>query len=273
LLAVFFVKEELLKLARLLNLTGKIAIVTGASRKAGIGAAICHALADAGADIFFTHWSTYDRKMPWGAQSDDQYMLSNEIRSKGVKCEHCELDLSKPDSIQYLLDLVTTRMGSPTILVNNAAYSTSTSFEDITESELDLHYYINLRATTLLSAAFARSFSFKHGGRIINLTSGQSLGPMPGELAYAATKGAIEAMTVTLSAEIASKGITVNAVNPGPTDTGWMNDELREQLKLRFGLGRIGTPEDIARLVRFLASDEAEWITGQIIHSEGGFRR
>ncbi len=256
-----------------LNLNGKIAIVTGASRKAGIGAAICHALADAGADIFFTHWSTYDRAMPWGEQLNDQHVLKEELIMKGVRCEHCELDLARPDSVQNLLLQVSNTLGSPSILVNNAAYSTSTSFDEISEEELDLHYFINVRATTLLSAAFAKGFTNGRGGRIINLTSGQSLGPMPGELAYAATKGAVEAMTVTLSAEVASKGITVNAVNPGPTDTGWINDELREQLEPRFGLGRIGNPKDIARLIRFLASDDAEWITGQIIHSEGGFKR
>ncbi|QOR68323.1 SDR family oxidoreductase [Cytobacillus suaedae] len=256
-----------------LNLNGKVAIVTGASRKAGIGAAICHALADAGADIFFTHWSPYDRGMPWGEQINDPHVLKEELIKKGVRCEHCELDLSKPDNVAYLLDQVTNILDSPSILVNNAAYSTSTNFDEITAEELDLHYFINIRATTLLSSAFAKAFSNGKGGRIINLTSGQSLGPMPGELAYAATKGAVEAMTVTLSAEVASKGITVNAVNPGPTDTGWMDDELRAQLEPRFGLGRIGSPQDIARLIRFLASDDAEWITGQIIHSEGGFKR
>lgn len=96
---------------------------------------------------------------------------------------------------------------------------------------------------------------------------------MTGELAYAATKGAIDALTVTLAAEIGHKGITVNAVNPGPTDTGWMTDDVQNVLLPKFPLGRIGKPEDAARLIAFLASPEAEWITGQIIHSEGGFLR
>jgi 3-oxoacyl-[acyl-carrier protein] reductase len=93
------------------------------------------------------------------------------------------------------------------------------------------------------------------------------------ESAYAATKGAIEAFTRTLAAEVGHKGITVNAVNPGPTDTGWISGELEQDLLPRFPLGRIGQPEDAARLVAFLASDEAAWITGQIINSEGGFVR
>jgi 3-oxoacyl-[acyl-carrier protein] reductase len=96
---------------------------------------------------------------------------------------------------------------------------------------------------------------------------------MPGELAYVATKGAIEAFTRTLAAEVGHKGITVNAVNPGPTNTGWMTYQLRRELSARFSAGRVGEPEDAARLVAFLASDEAAWITGQVIHSEGGFLR
>jgi 3-oxoacyl-[acyl-carrier protein] reductase len=96
---------------------------------------------------------------------------------------------------------------------------------------------------------------------------------MPTELAYAASKGAVEAFTRSLAAGIAHLGITVNAVNPGPTDTGWIDESLAAQLLPLFPFGRIGQPEDIARLVAFLASDEGGWITGQVIHSEGGFLR
>jgi 3-oxoacyl-[acyl-carrier protein] reductase len=96
---------------------------------------------------------------------------------------------------------------------------------------------------------------------------------MPDEIAYAATKGAMEAFVKTFAFEVAAKRITVNAVNPGPTDTGWMDEEIKQQLLCKFPFGRIGTPNDAARIIRFLASDEAEWITGQVIHSEGGFIR
>jgi 3-oxoacyl-[acyl-carrier protein] reductase len=130
-----------------------------------------------------------------------------------------------------------------------------------------------LRATALLSVGFARRYPGGPGGRIINLTSGQSLGPMPGELAYAATKGAIESFTATLAAEVVHRGITVNAINPCPTDTGWMTEELKRKLAAKFPAGRVGEPEDAARLVAFLVGDEARWITGQILHSEGGFLR
>lgn len=96
---------------------------------------------------------------------------------------------------------------------------------------------------------------------------------MVGNIAYATTKGAINTFTLTLSAEVASKGITVNAVNPGPTDTGWMTDEIKETILSKSPTGRIGMPQYTAKLITFLASDEADWITGQIIHSEGGFQR
>jgi 3-oxoacyl-[acyl-carrier protein] reductase len=96
---------------------------------------------------------------------------------------------------------------------------------------------------------------------------------MPDELAYGATKGAIEAFTRSLAAAVMGKGITVNAVNPGPTDTGWISPEQRDVLLPRFPAGRIGAPEDVARLVAWLASPDAGWVTGQVIHSEGGFLR
>jgi 3-oxoacyl-[acyl-carrier protein] reductase len=126
---------------------------------------------------------------------------------------------------------------------------------------------------TLLTQAFVRQWSGEDGGRIVNMTSGQSQGPMAGELAYAASKGAVEALTSSLAPAIASRGITINAVNPGPTDTGWMSDELKADLLPKFPMGRIGGPEDVAKLVAFLCSEDAGWITGQVIHSEGGFWR
>ena len=164
-------------------------------------------------------------------------------------------------------------MGNPLVLVNNATYSTETTINNITANELDKHYQVNLKATTLLTIEFIKRFRFTENGRIINLTSGQSLGPMPDEIAYTITKGAIETLTYTLSQEIASKGITINSVNPGPNDTGWMTEELKKDMLVRFPMNRIGEPKYTAKLIGFLASEDAEWITGQIIHSEGGFIR
>ncbi len=255
------------------DLRTRVALVTGVGRRRGIGSAICRALADRGADVFFTYWKAYDRDAPWSTDEAEPEVLLGELRAAGVQAEELELDLSLPDSPGRLLDAVIERLGPPSILVNNAAYSTRDGFERLDARTLDAHYAVNLRAAALLSVGFARRYPGGSGGRIINLTSGQSLGPMPEELAYAATKGAIEAFTVTLAAEVGHRGITVNAVNPGPTDTGWMPEELKRELAAESPMGRVGEPEDAARLVAFLAGDEARWITGQIIHSEGGFLR
>jgi 3-oxoacyl-[acyl-carrier protein] reductase len=255
------------------SLRGKVALVTGASRRRGIGTAICRALAGEGADVFFTHWVPFDRTQPVGGEPGFPAELQEDLSGTGVRAESMEIDLSLPDSSERLLDEVAGRLGRPSILVNNAAYSTRDGFERLDAATLDAHYAVNVRATALLSVHFARRYAGGPGGRIVNLTSGQSLGPMPGELAYAATKAAVEALTVTLAAEVGHKGITVNAVDPGPTDTGWMTGELERELAPKFALGRLGEPEDAARLVAFLASEEAAWITGQVIHSEGGFLR
>jgi 3-oxoacyl-[acyl-carrier protein] reductase len=198
--------------------------------------------------------------------------LLNELLKMGVRAVAIEADLSDPQAPAALLDEVTERIGFPRVLINNAAHSTHTDYASLDAASLDAHYAVNLRATALLSAELARRWP-GGPGRIVNMTSGQSQGPMPNELAYAASKGAIEALTLSLSAGIAPLGITVNAVNPGPTDTGWMDAELKQELLWKFPFGRIGEPADAARLIAFLASDDAAWITGQVIHSEGGFLR
>ncbi len=251
----------------------RIAIITGVSRLAGIGRAVCTELAKDGIDIFFTYWSDYDKQMPWQAEANEPDIIQEEIRALGRKCEKLELDLSAPQSIYILLDEVHEKLGAADILINNATYSTETKIENFSSIELDHHYKINVRATTLLTIEFIKRFKKTTGGRIVNLTSGQSKGPMPEELAYAVTKGAAETLVTTLSQKIAAKGITINAVNPGPNDTGWMDDELKQQLKERFPMQRLGVPQDTANLIGFLVSEKADWITGQIIHSEGGFVR
>lgn len=254
------------------DLSGRVAVITGASRRGGIGAAICRALAGRGADVLFTHWRAYDREAGEGVEDPvGPEVLLDELRSLGVRAEEFEADLSLPETPERVLDAAAGRLGPPSILVNNAAHSTRDGYERLDAATLDAHYAVNVRATALLSVVFARGYEGGEGGRIVNLTSGQDNGPMPGELAYVASKGAISALTRTLAAEVGRKGITVNAVNPGPTDTGWMTEEIKAELLPRFPLGRIGLPEDAARLVAWLATDEAGWVTGQIINSDGGF--
>jgi len=255
------------------ELRGRVAVVTGVGRRRGIGSAVCRALAARGADVALSYWKAYDREMPWDSDEDESRRLVEELRGAGVRAEAIEVDLSLAESPKELLDAAEARLGIPSILVNAAAHSTHDGYESLDAETIDAHYAVNVRAVALLSVLFARRYPGGPGGRIVNFSSGQSLGPMEEELAYGLTKGAIEAFTRSLAAGVGHKGITVNAVNPGPTDTGWMTEELGLELLPKFPAGRIGQPEDAARLVAFLAGDEAAWITGQTIHSEGGFVR
>lgn len=251
------------------KLQGRIAIVTGATRAIGIGAAICKALAAEGADIFFTHYRPYDTAI-YGA-NDSPAALEGQLRAMGVRAGSLEVDLSQPEAYRTVLDTAEAALGAPSILVNNAAYSTNDGYKALDAAGLDAHYQVNVRSTLLLSVEFARRFTAGSGGRIICMTSGQGVCPMPGELAYVASNGAIEAFVMSVAPDIGPLGITINAVDPGPTDTGWMSSELQKALLPRFPLGRIGRPDDAARLVAFLASDDAQWITGQTVRSKGGF--
>ncbi len=251
-------------------LRNKVALVTGASRKAGIGAAIARKLANAGAHLSLAYYRPYDKMKPWSSDPDETSDLIADLRGLGVHVEGIEVDLAEPNSAKGLIDRTHDLFGGLDILINNAAHSESTSVETLEAGGLDQHYAVNVRATALLCVEFARRHPRGRSGRIINITSGQGIHPMPNELAYAASKGAIDAFTISLSAELASRGITVNAIDPGPTDTGWMEADLKERLQRQVPMGRVGIPGDAAHLVLFLASDEAGWVTGQILRSRGG---
>jgi 3-oxoacyl-[acyl-carrier protein] reductase len=127
-----------------------------------------------------------------------------------------------------------------------------------------------VRGTLLLVQAFAAQHRQSSGGRVVLLTSGQHLNPMPSELAYVASKGAVQQLTLSLSAHLIPRGITVNTVNPGATDTGWADDKLYDFIRAANPQGRWGQPEDAARLIGWLATDDAQWITGQTLNSTGG---
>ena len=190
-----------------IDLTGRVAVVTGASRRINIGTAICRLLAAHGADVIFTHWRPYDRQSPWGADEEWPELLEAEMRNVGVRAHGLEVDLSQPQSPGTVLDTAEDRFGPVSILVNNAAHSERDGFEKLTAAGLDAHYAVNMRTTMLLSTEFAKRFRGEQGGRIVNLSSGQSLGAMPTELAYIATKGAVETLSRVLAAELGAVGV------------------------------------------------------------------
>jgi len=158
--------------------------------------------------------------------------------------------------------------GAVHVLVANHARSSAEDLEHLTATELDLSYAVNVRATLLLVQAWA--VQDVPDGRVVLLTSGQHRGPMPGELPYVASKGALQQVTASLAAHLAPRGTTVNVVDPGATETGWADDAMRRQVLAEQPSGRWGQPEDAARLIAWLVSDEGRWVTGQTITSSGG---
>ena len=187
---------------------------------------------------------------------------------------HVEADLADPEAPATVVEQAVERFGAVDVLVCNHARSSSTGLRDVTAEELDRSWAVNARAVVLLVQAYAAGRDHARGdGRIVLFTSGQHLAPMADELAYAVTKGAVHQMTRSLADALADDGVTVNAVNPGPVDTGWAPEALRDELRGRFPGGRWGRPDDIAAVVSWLASEQSGWITGQVIDAEGGFRR
>jgi 3-oxoacyl-[acyl-carrier protein] reductase len=254
------------------GLTGKVALITGVSRHIGIGAAAALELARAGCHVFTSWYSPFDSLAYGKDSSSEAQEILEAVRTQGVSVAGIQADLSDPLVPARLFTAAEQALGPVDILINNAAYSINAGIYSLTPELMDAHYAVNLRGAVLMCAEFARRHDGRPGGRIINLTSGQSVGPMPEEIPYITTKGAIEALTISLSVELIRKGITVNAVDPGATDTGWMSLELSTQLAAASPSGRLGTPLDAARMILFLASSQAGWVSGQIIHSRGGAR-
>jgi 3-oxoacyl-[acyl-carrier protein] reductase len=245
-----------------LPLQGRVALVTGVSRPIGIAHAVATRLEAVGAAVVRSGWPPHDLDMPWG---------HGDVAGD-VDCER--RDLADPAAPGELLDTVLARHGAIDIVVAVHARSSSQTLTSMTVDELDHSWAVNVRSILLLAQGFlARHDHRRPGGRLLWFTSGQHLQPTPGEVPYAVTKGALHQMTATVAAALAGAGIATNCINPGPVDTGWATGSQYEEIARMFPSGRWGTPDDVANLVAFLVSDAGGWIQGQVIDSEGGFRR
>lgn len=255
-------------------LFGRAALVTGVSRRVGIGAAITRRLLADGASVLASGWPRYDLEIGGPDTSEaGSLMLIKELDPADGRLHYLAEDLADVEAPRRLVDKMVELFGAIDIVVANHARGSVEPLDRVTVAELDRCWAVNARATLLLAQAFAIAHdALKPGGRLILLTSGQHLRPMPGEIAYAVSKGAVQQMTLTLSDFMADKGITVNCINPGPVDTEYASGELHRRVERGFPAGRWGQPEDVARLVAWLASDESRWITGETINSEGGWR-
>jgi 3-oxoacyl-[acyl-carrier protein] reductase len=259
-------------------LAGRVAIVTGVSRRVGIGLAVARRLAALGAGLFVTSWAAHDREQPWGADPGGVAAVlaelgSGDASSPAGRVGHLEADFLDPGAPDRVMAAAVEAFGHVDILVCNHARSSLGGLGQLTAAELDATFAVNTRAVLLLVQAFAAQHDGRPGGRVVLFTSGQHLGPMPGELAYAASKGALGAVTASVADTLADRGVTVNTINPGPTDTGYVDQATRERVATMFPAGRWGAPDDAARLVAWLCTDDAAWVTGQVVNSEGGFRR
>ena len=233
----------------------------------GLAAAIADQLAEDGWDVATSHWSRYDERMPWGPQPHDVATIGESLRAKGAATVAVEADLSDVSAPAALFDRVETELGPVTALVLAHCESTDSSILDTTVESFDRHFAVNTRGSWLLIAEFARRYRGTHGaGRIVAITSDHTVHNLP----YGASKGALDRIVLAAARELQDLRITANVVNPGPIDTGWMSDDVREWAVARSPRGRAGTPSDTAALVSFLCSAKGDWVNGQLLHSDGG---
>jgi 3-oxoacyl-[acyl-carrier protein] reductase len=243
------------------SLEGKVALVTGGSR--GIGRAIALELAERGADVGIN----YAGNEAAAAQ------VVKEVENMGRKALAIQADVSNPSAVDEMFKKVLDVFGRIDILVNNAGITRDNLLMRMKEEDWDQVIDINLKGAFLCTKAVLRQMMRQKAGRIINITSISSVAGTAGQANYASSKAGLIALTKTTAREVASRGITVNAVAPGFIQTEMtdvLGEEYKQQLLEQIPLGRIGDPKDVARLVGFLASDDAAYITGQTIHVNGG---
>ena len=244
-----------------------VAIVTGAGRRQGIAASIVERLAHDGFDLAFSSWRPYDERMTWGADTSTADALAAAVRAAGGRAVPIEVDFEDVATPVILFDRAESELGPVQALVIAHCESVDTTILDATVESFDRHMAVNARATWLLVREFARRFRSAAGsGRIVALTSDHTAG----NLAYGASKGAMDRIVIAASRELAHLGVTANVVNPGATDTGWITADLRDQIVAATPGARVGLPTDAANLVAFLCSAEGGWVNGQLLHSDGG---
>lgn len=241
-------------------LTGKVAIVTGGSR--GIGSAIAQRLAQDSAFVVINY----------GRSVDKAKEVVSAIEAGGGQALAMQADMSQIADIRRLFQETLDKFGQLDILVNNAGTSIFKPLVEVTEEEYDKVFALNARGTFFALQEAARWMA--DGGRIVNISTVGTIVSVPGSSAYHGSKAAVEQFTVALAKELGERGITVNTVSPGATETELFNKtsppDLRKQVAQNSPLGRLGQPQDIADIVAFLVSEQARWLTGQNIHASGG---
>lgn len=244
----------------------RAALITGVGRRRGIGAGLATGLAADGWDLVLSFWRPYDDRLGLEAGANDPEALADELRELGGRVELAPGDLADPGGPEALVEEAVAQVGPLDALVMSHCESVDSGLLATTVESFDRHYAVNVRASWLLTAAFARQLP-PTGGSVVALTSDHTVDNVP----YGATKAALDRVVLAAAHELGDRGLRANVINPGPIDTGWMTPEVRTGLLAMQPTGRLGTAGDIANVVKFLLSDEGQWISGQLIHCNGGF--
>ena len=271
------------------DLQDKVVLITGANNPIGIGAAAARAFARQGAKVAITYLRLPPERHGFQVDEVEKATTSGlayyhalrmkpaddllqSIHAEKGKAEACEIDLVEPSNIPQLFDWAEAVFGPVDILINNAAhYEKSDTIFTTSPDTLKSTFDVNTQAAVLLIAEFVRRYQNRQArwGRIINLST-DAAQTFAGQIAYGASKAAMEAFTRSIAIEVGPLGITVNAVAPGPVQTGYISAVFEAKIAQEIPLRRIGQPEDIADAIVFLASEQARWITGQVIKVSGG---